>query len=133
MSKIQTPSFSVSKLEAMMRAKIEEREEISMIGISSPRNSPLAQMVSSEEAVGSEEVEIREAGIVEVALELVAATMRDLEAEAVMVLVVETKRDLAVEEERMPQDLTTCFLTRISPPCEKVSLRLIQKIEKLRN
>jgi hypothetical protein len=89
----------------MMRVRIEEREEISMIETSNPQNSPLAKMVTSEEAVASEEVEIREAGIVEAALVLVVATMRDL----------------AVEEERMPQDQTTCFLTRISLPCEQVS------------
>lgn len=88
-----------------MRVRIEEREEISMIEISNPQNSPLAKMVTSEEAVASEEVEIREAEIVEAALVLVVATMRDL----------------AVEEERMPQDQTTCFLTRISLPCEQVS------------
>lgn len=88
-----------------MRVRIEEREEISMIETSNPQNSPLAKMVTSEEAVASEEVEIREAGIVEAALVLVVATMRDL----------------AVEEERMPQDQTTCFLTRISLPCEQVS------------
>ena len=88
-----------------MRVRIEEREEISMIEISNPQNSPLAKMVTSEEAVASEEVEIREAGIVKAALVLVVATMRDL----------------AVEEERMPQDQTTCFLTRISLPCEQVS------------
>lgn len=90
-----------------MRVRIEEREEISMIETSNPQNSPLAKMVTSEEAVATEEVEIREAGIVEV--------------EAALVLVVETMRDLAVEEERMPQDQTTCFLTRISLPCEQVS------------
>jgi hypothetical protein len=89
----------------MMRVRIEEREEISMIETSNPQNSPLAKMVTSEEAVASEEVEIREAGIVEAALVLVVATMRDL----------------AVEEERMPQDQTTCFLTRISLPCEQAS------------
>lgn len=88
-----------------MRVRIEEREEISMIEISNPQNSPLAKMVTSEEAVASEEVEIREAEIVEPALVLVVATMRDL----------------VVEEERMPQDQTTCFLTRISLPCEQVS------------
>ena len=88
-----------------MRVRIEEREEISMIETSNPQNSHLAKMVTSEEAVASEEVEIREAGIVEAALVLVVATMRDL----------------AVEEERMPQDQTTCFLTRISLPCEQVS------------
>ena len=88
-----------------MRVRIEEREEISMIETSNPQNSHLAKMVTSEVAVASEEVEIREAGIVEAALVLVVATMRDL----------------AVEEERMPQDQTTCFLTRISLPCEQVS------------
>ncbi len=87
-----------------MKVKVEEREEISMIGNSSPRNSLLEKIVNSEEAVASDEVEIREAGIVEADLVLVAATMRDL----------------AVEEERMPQNQTTCFLTRISLPCEKV-------------
>ena len=114
-----------------MKVKVEERQEISMIG-----NSLLDKMVNLEEAVASDEVEIREAGIGEADLvlvaatmrDLVAATMRDLAAEADMVLVaatmrdlaVETMRDLAVEEERMPQDQTTCFLTRISQPCEKV-------------
>ena len=86
----------------MMRGKIEEREEISMIGNTSPRNSPLAKMVITEVGVASEEVEIREAAIVE----------------AVMALVAATKRDLEVEEEIMPQDQTTCFLTRTSRPCD---------------
>ena len=86
----------------MMRVTIEEREEISMIGNTSPRNSPLAKMVITEVAVASEEVEIREAAIVEAVMALVVATMRDLE----------------VEEEIMPQDQITCFLTRTSQPCE---------------
>ena len=86
----------------MMRVKIEEREEISMIGNTSPRNSPLAKMVITEVAVASEVVEIREAAIVE----------------AVMALVAATKRDLEVEEEIMAQDQTTCFLTRTSQHCE---------------
>jgi len=86
----------------MMRVTIEEREEISMIGNTSPRNSPLAKMVITEVAVASEVVEIREAAIVE----------------AVMALVAATKRDLEVEEEIMAQDQTTCFLTRTSQHCE---------------
>jgi hypothetical protein len=86
----------------MMRVKIEEREEISMIGNTSPRNSPLAKMVITEVAVASEEVEIREAAIVEAVMALVVATMRDLE----------------LEEEIMLQDQTTCFLTRTSQLCE---------------
>ena len=86
----------------MMRVKIEEREEISTIENSSPRNSPLAKMVITEVAVASEEVEIKEVAIVE----------------AVMALVAATKRDLEVEEEIMPQDQTSCFLTRTSQLCE---------------
>ena len=100
--KILTLNFLVSKLEAMTRARAEERGANSKIENSDQMTLLEKREVSSEVAVASDVVVT---AVLHVAL--------------VSAAVVDMKATVAVLEETMLQSQTTCFLTRISQLCEK--------------
>jgi len=96
----------------MMRVREEERGAISKTENSDQMMLVEKRAVSSEEVVASDEA-------------VTVVPPAALASGAVVAL----KAIVAAQEGTMLQSQTTCFLTRISQPCEKEVLSLILRIE----
>ena len=100
--KILTPSFWHSRLAAMMKEMGVVKRSVNL---ESTKISPRLNSLEKKEVLEVDSIE-------EIAV-VIAVAMRVKEG----------------EEEKMPQSQTTCFLTKISQPCEQESWSMTLKIE----